>query len=60
MLELGLIEESDARPDPHLDDARRRYYRITPSGRKVAQAEAARMHNLVQLAALRFGVLKHA
>ena len=60
MLEMGLIEESDARPDPHLDDARRRYYRITPYGRKVAQAEAARMHDLVQLAALRFGVLKHA
>ena len=30
MLELGLIEESDARPDPHLDDERRRYYRIAP------------------------------
>ncbi len=60
MLELGLIEESDARPDPHLDDARRRYYRITLYGRKVAQAEAARMRELVQLAALRFGVLKHA
>ena len=30
MLELGLIEESDDRPDPHLDDERRRYYRITP------------------------------
>src|SRR6516162_2694277 len=51
MLELGLIEESDARPDPHLDDARRRYYRITDYGRKVAQAEAARMRELVQLAA---------
>ena len=60
MLELGLIEESDARPDPHLDDERRRYYRITPYGRKVAQAEAARMRDLVQLATARFGVLKHA
>ena len=60
MLELGLIEESDARPDPHLDDERRRYYRITPYGRKVAQAEAARMRELVQLAATRFGVPKHA
>jgi hypothetical protein len=26
MLEEGLIQESDERPDPHLDDARRRYY----------------------------------
>src|SRR5512147_3019601 len=60
MLELGLIEESDDRPDPHLDDERRRYYRITAYGRKVAQAEAARMRDLVQLAAARFGVPKHA
>jgi len=60
MLDLGLIEESDDRPDPHLDDERRRYYRLTPYGRKVAQAEAARMRDLVQLAAVRFGVPKHA
>src|SRR5437868_13323170 len=39
MLEQGLIEESDERPDAHLDDERRRYYRITPHGCKVAQAE---------------------
>jgi DNA-binding PadR family transcriptional regulator len=60
MLELGLIEESTDRPDPHLDDERRRYYRITPYGRKVAQAEAARMRGLVQLAASRFGAPRHA
>ena len=60
MLELGLIEESDERPDPHLDDERRRYYRITAYGRKVAQAEAARMRELVQLATARFGVPRHA
>jgi DNA-binding PadR family transcriptional regulator len=60
MLELGLIEESEDRPDPHLDDERRRYYRITPLGRKVAQAEAARMRELVQLAAAKFGAPKHA
>ena len=60
LLGLGLIEESDARPDPHLDDERRRYYRITPYGRKVAQTEAARMRELVRLAAARFGVPKHA
>jgi DNA-binding PadR family transcriptional regulator len=55
LLAQGLIEESDERPDPHLDDERRRYYRITPFGRKVAQAEAARMRELVQLAAARLG-----
>jgi DNA-binding PadR family transcriptional regulator len=60
MLELGLIEESDERPDPHLDDERRRYYRITSHGRKAARAEAARMRELVQLAAATFGVPKHA
>ncbi len=60
MLESGLIEESDDRPDPHLDDERRRYYRITGYGRKVAQAEAARMRELAKLAAVTFGVPKHA
>ncbi len=60
MLELGLIEESDDRPDPHLDDERRRYYRITNYGRKVAQAEAARMRELAHLATTTFGLPKHA
>jgi len=50
MLERGLIEESEERPDLHLDDERRRYYRITPLGRRVAQAEAVRMRQLVRLA----------
>ena len=54
MLAQGLIEESDERPDPHLDDERRRYYGITPFGRKAAQAEAARMRALVDLASVRF------
>ena len=58
MLELGLIEEAAERPDPHLDDERRRYYRITAYGRKVAQAEAARMRNLVRLAAATFGATR--
>ena len=53
MLAQGLIEESDDRPDPHLDDERRRYYRITMFGRKVAHAEAARMRELVDLATAR-------
>ena len=50
MLEEGLIEESDERPDPHLDDERRRYYRITALGRRVVQAEAIRLRELVRLA----------
>jgi DNA-binding PadR family transcriptional regulator len=60
MLALGLIEESDERPDAHLDDERRRYYRITNYGRKVAQAEAARMRELAQLATATFGLPKNA
>jgi DNA-binding PadR family transcriptional regulator len=60
MLELGLIEESDERPDPHLDDERRRYYRITSFGRQVARAEGARMRELGDMAAVTFGRAKHA
>jgi DNA-binding PadR family transcriptional regulator len=58
LLAQGLIEESDERPDPHLDDERRRYYRLSAVGLKVAQAETARMRDLVQLAAARFGSRK--
>jgi DNA-binding PadR family transcriptional regulator len=47
MLDDGLIEESERRPAPDLDDERRRYYRITPLGRKVALAETARLEALV-------------
>ena len=60
MIEQGLIEESADRPDPHLDDERRRYYRLTAFGRKAAQAEAARMRELVELAAAQFGRPHHA
>ena len=47
MLDDGLIEESERRPAPDLDDERRRYYRITPLGRRVAVAETARLESLV-------------
>jgi DNA-binding PadR family transcriptional regulator len=47
MLADQLIEESEARPDPSLDDERRRYYRLTSFGRRVAIAEAERLENLV-------------
>src|SRR5215472_8757370 len=42
MLEDALIEELDERPEPENDDTRRRYYRITAFGWKVAMAESAR------------------
>ena len=50
MLADGLIEESDERPDPELDDQRRRYYRITGFGRRVAGAETERLARLVSTA----------
>ena len=49
MLAKNLIEESDERPDPELDDERRRYYRLTGLGRRVAGAEAERLENLVRV-----------
>ena len=47
MVEQDLIVETDERPDPEFDDERRRYYRITPFGRRVAQAEAQRFASLI-------------
>ena len=46
----GVIQESDERPDPALDDERRRYYKLTAFGREVAQAEARRMETALKLA----------
>ena len=47
MLDDGLIEESQRRPAPDLDDERRRYYRITPLGRRAAAAEIARLEAVI-------------
>lgn len=48
LLRAGLIEEADERPDPELDDQRRRYYRLSAAGRRVAAAEAERLAELVR------------
>jgi DNA-binding PadR family transcriptional regulator len=50
MLNEGLIEELEERPDPDHDDVRRRYYRITPLGRRAARDEAARLARLLRQA----------
>lgn len=50
MLEAGIIEESGDRPDPEMDDDRRRYYRLTTQGRQVAIAEANRLQRQVHQA----------
>jgi DNA-binding PadR family transcriptional regulator len=48
LLEGGLVEEAGERPDPALDDERRRYYRITKFGHAVARAEARRLEAIVR------------
>jgi DNA-binding PadR family transcriptional regulator len=53
MLAANLIEESGERPDPILDDERRRYYRISGFGRKVLAAETKRLSNALGVAAQR-------
>lgn len=50
LLERGLITETDERPDPELDDERRRYYRLTDFGQRVLAAEVARLEEQVQQA----------
>ena len=49
LVDAGLIEELDERPDPAGDD-RRRYYRLTSFGLEVAKAEAARLDSQVRAA----------
>ena len=50
LVDDGLIEECDERPDPELDDQRRRYYRLTGNGRAMTGAEVRRLDSLVQAA----------
>src|SRR5262250_2116332 len=56
LMEAGLIEESDERPAPELDDARRRYYRLTGLGRRVLDAECDRLQELVRTVRVRQGM----
>src|SRR5580700_5386872 len=48
LIEAGLIKESSVRPAASLDDARRRYYRLTPLGSRVLNAECERLQELVR------------
>jgi DNA-binding PadR family transcriptional regulator len=59
MLEDGWIEELDERPDPALDDERRRYYRLTGLGERAASNEAQRLASLVR-AARQHGLLSQS
>jgi len=49
LIEEGLIEESGQRPAPDLDDARRRYYKLTRLGRRVLDLETERLEELVRV-----------
>ncbi len=53
LIEAELIEESEERPAPEFDDARRRYYRITRLGKRVLDAETARLEELVRIVQMR-------
>jgi DNA-binding PadR family transcriptional regulator len=46
----NFIRESDYRPDPVIDDARRRYYELTDLGRRVLVAESERLADMVEYA----------
>ncbi len=50
LLEGGLVEEGGERADPELGDERRRYYRLTKFGLRVARAEARRLEEMVRAA----------
>jgi DNA-binding PadR family transcriptional regulator len=50
LLEAGLIEESDERPDPQMDDERRRYYRLSGVGQRAVRAEAQRYAEVAAVA----------
>jgi DNA-binding PadR family transcriptional regulator len=43
LLDNDYIDENAPRPDPELDDERRRYYRLTRHGRRAVEAEASRL-----------------
>jgi DNA-binding PadR family transcriptional regulator len=49
LIQEGLIVESSERPAPELDDARRRYYKLTPLGRRVLDLESQRLKDLVRI-----------
>jgi DNA-binding PadR family transcriptional regulator len=50
MLEEGLIEEVNGNSDQETGHERRRYYRLTSSGRKLARTEAERLAELLRVA----------
>ena len=50
MLAAQMIEEADERPDPEMDDERRRYYRLTGLGEQLVREESERLARSVKVA----------
>jgi DNA-binding PadR family transcriptional regulator len=50
LLEEELIEEAERRPMSEAEDQRRKYYRLLPFGRRVLEAEVARLEDLLKAA----------
>ena len=50
LLDAGFIAEVASRGDEGLNDARRRYYRLTAAGRKAARDEAERLADVLRVA----------
>src|SRR5271157_353867 len=57
LIDEELIEESDERPAPELDDARRRYYRLSDLGKRVLDAECDRLQELVRTIRVKQGIM---
>jgi DNA-binding PadR family transcriptional regulator len=53
MAEAGLVAETDAPADAPRDQMERRFYRITPEGRRALQVEAARLASYLETARVR-------
>ena len=49
LIKEGLLVESGERPAPEFDDARRRYYKLTPLGQRVLDLESQRLKDLVRM-----------
>jgi DNA-binding PadR family transcriptional regulator len=58
LINAGLIEESGERPAPELDDARRRYYKLTRLGRRALELECDRLEEMVRAARAKRGLKK--
>ncbi|HEV2689241.1 MAG TPA: helix-turn-helix transcriptional regulator [Bryobacteraceae bacterium] len=56
LIEAELIAESDERPAAELDDARRRYYKLTRLGKRVLDAETERLEELVHIVQVKRGL----